>query len=65
MVVTRVTDQDPNFLHFLEISDLKPGRTLEVEARDPAADSVGVRGKNDRLITIGMRAATKLLVETA
>ena len=65
VVVTRVTDQDPNFLRFLETCDLKPGQTLEVEARDPAADSVGVRGKNDRLITIGMRAATKLLVETA
>ena len=64
MVVTRVTDQDPNFLHFLETSDLKPGQSIKVEARDPAADSVGVRGKGDRIITLGMRAATKVLVQT-
>ena len=65
VMVTRVTDQDPDFLRFLETSDLKPGQSIEVEARNPAADSVGVRRKDDRLITIGMRAATKVLVETA
>ena len=63
VVVTRVTDQDAKFLHFLETSNLKPGQSIEVEARDPAADSVCVRNKNDRRITIGMRAASKLLVE--
>ena len=63
VLVTRVTDQDAHFLRFLETSDLKPGQSIEVEARDPAADSVSVRSKNDRHITIGMRAATKLLVD--
>jgi DtxR family Mn-dependent transcriptional regulator len=61
--VTRVADQDPAFLRFIENNDLKPGQPVEVETRDPAADSVLLRGKDQRLITIGARAASKLLVE--
>jgi len=60
--VTRITDQDPAFLRFVEENDLKPGQPVEVEARDAAADSVILRGKA-RGITIGARAASKLLVE--
>jgi DtxR family Mn-dependent transcriptional regulator len=61
--VTRVADQDPAFLRFIEDNDLKPGEPVEVEARDAAADSVLLRGRARRL-TIGARAASKLLVET-
>jgi DtxR family Mn-dependent transcriptional regulator len=61
--VTRVADQDPTFLRFIENNDLKPGERVEVETRDAAADSVMLRGKNQRRITIGARAASKLLVE--
>src|SRR5438445_11395051 len=61
--VTRVADQDPAFLRFIESNDLKPGQPIEVERRDAAADSVMLKGKGDREITIGMRAASKLLVE--
>ena len=60
--VTRITDQDPAFLRFIESSNLKPGEPVEVEARDAAADSVLLRRK-DRHLTIGARAASKLLVE--
>jgi len=60
--VTRVADQDPAFLRFIEQNDLKPGQRVEVEARDTAADSVKLRGQARRL-TIGARAASKLLVE--
>src|SRR6187549_226210 len=63
--VTRVIDQDREFLRFLEGHDLKPGESIEVEARDAASDSVRVRGKNDQRITIGTRAASKLLVQVA
>jgi len=62
VVVTRVTDQDAEFLRFLESSDLKPGQTVRVEVRNSTADQVVVRGKNDRQIMIGMRAAAKLQV---
>ena len=63
--VTRITDQDPAFLRFIENTHLKPGQRIEVEARDTAADSVKVAGKNRESITIGARAASKLLVEVA
>jgi DtxR family Mn-dependent transcriptional regulator len=63
VAVTRIIDQDKGFLRFVEGHDLKPGQWIEVEDRDIAADSVRVRGKDDRRIVIGMRAASKLLVE--
>jgi DtxR family Mn-dependent transcriptional regulator len=60
--VTRIADQDPAFLRFIEGNGLKPGEPVEVESRDDAADSVVLRRKDLR-ITIGARAASKLLVE--
>jgi DtxR family Mn-dependent transcriptional regulator len=63
LTVARIADQDPVFLNFIEKNDLKPGQSVEVETRDAAADSVLLRGKNRRAITIGTRAASKLLVE--
>src|SRR5258705_9157117 len=62
MTVTRIVDQDKQFLRFVESNDLKPGESVEVEERDEASDSVRLRGKDDRRITIGTRAASKLLV---
>jgi DtxR family Mn-dependent transcriptional regulator len=61
--VTRVADQDPAFLHFIENNHLKPGQLLQVEARDPAADSVRVKSPSRPPLTIGARAASKLFVE--
>src|SRR5207253_7738525 len=63
LTVTRIADQDPAFLRFIESNGLKPGQPIEVEMRDAAADAVKLRGRNDRAITIGTRAASKLLVE--
>jgi DtxR family Mn-dependent transcriptional regulator len=63
VVVTRIIDQDRAFLRFIESYDLKPGQSILVEARDPASDSVRLRGKDHQSITIGARAASKLLVE--
>jgi len=65
MTVTRIIDQDKQFLRFVESHDLKPGESVEVEERDEASDSVRLRGKGDRRITIGARAASKLLVQAA
>jgi len=62
VTVTRVVDQDGTFLRFLDKHQLKPGAAIQVEDRDAAADSVRVRGQDDRLITIGARAASKVLV---
>src|SRR5918992_5783850 len=63
VTVTRIIDQDRVFLRFIESHDLKPGQSIRVEARDAASDSVRLRGKNQQPITIGARAASKLLVE--
>jgi DtxR family Mn-dependent transcriptional regulator len=65
MTVSRVIDQDRVFLRFIEQNHLKPGESIEVEERDAASDSVRVRGKDDRQIVIGTRAASKLLVNIA
>ncbi len=61
--VSRITDQDPAFLRFVERNELKPGQVIEVESRDAAADSVRLVGKGRPTITIGARAASKLLVD--
>jgi DtxR family transcriptional regulator, Mn-dependent transcriptional regulator len=60
MVVTRVIDQDPEFLRFVEQKRLMPGQAVVVEQRDSASDSVRlvVAGES---ITIGARAASKVL----
>ena len=62
LVVTRVTDQDADFLRFLEQRDLKPGQRVEIQSRDAASDSVSVRSETGQHTTIGTRAASKVLV---
>lgn len=62
VTVARVTDQDAAFLRFIESHNLKPGQTIEVEDRDEVSDSVRLKGTNDQRMTIGTRAASKLLV---
>src|SRR5687768_13212457 len=63
MRVSRVSDQDREFLEFVERHDLKPGAVVEVAERDAAADSVRVKGSRE--FTIGARAASKVLVRAA
>jgi DtxR family Mn-dependent transcriptional regulator len=63
VTVTRIIDQDKAFLQFVERQSLKPGESIQVEGRDEAADSVRLRGREGREITIGTRAASKLLVQ--
>ena len=65
VTVARVTDQDREFLQFAELHDLRPGDVVQVEKRDAASDSVRLRGRHNRQLTIGARAASKVLVEIA
>lgn len=62
VTVTRVMDQDKEFLQFIEHHSLKPGEAITVQDRDAVADRVRIQGRN-RDITIGTRAASKLLVQ--
>ena len=48
VTVQRVSDQDPEFLRFVERHELKPGQVVEVEERDDAADSVQLRAEEPR-----------------
>jgi DtxR family Mn-dependent transcriptional regulator len=65
VTVTRVTDQDAAFLRFIESHGLKPGQPIEVEARDEVSDSVRLKLPSGQRLTIGTRAASKLLVEVS
>ena len=65
LTIERVVDQDADFLRFVEGRHLVPGAEVVVEARDPAADFVRVRSKSGESTTVGMRAASKLLVSTS
>jgi DtxR family Mn-dependent transcriptional regulator len=65
LVVTRVLDQDPVFLHFAEHRGLMPGASVTVLHRDAAADAVRLREGHGSEVTIGTRAASKVLVAHA
>lgn len=65
LVVARVSDQDPAFLRFVERHRLKPGQIVTVVDRDEAADAVHLGSDDGTTFTIGARAASKLLVDSA
>jgi DtxR family Mn-dependent transcriptional regulator len=63
--VARVIDQEPDFLRFIEGCDLTPGREVTVRSRDLASDAVHLVTDSGREVTIGTRAAAKVLVSPA
>jgi hypothetical protein len=60
--VTRIIDQDAEFLRFAEQQHLVPGSQVRIESRDGSADAVTLTA-GGRRTTIGTRAAGKILVE--
>lgn len=60
--IARIADQSPEFLHFIDQNGLKPGVELLLKERDSAADAITVRISTGRRITLGARAAEKILV---
>lgn len=62
LTVTRIVDQEPAFLRFIEEHDLMPGQTITVEARDGVSDAVQLRADTGRRTTLGTRTASKVLV---
>lgn len=60
--VIRVDDQNPDFLQLVERRRLKPGSRLAVEARDEAADTVELQLAGGERLSLGLRAASKILV---
>lgn len=63
--VARVSDQDAQFLRFLEQRGLTPGQVITVVERDAAADSVEVEATDGRRVVLGARAASKVLVDAS
>lgn len=62
LTIARITDQNSQFLRFVEESALKPGSQVVIDSRDEAADAVSVVGPGGRRLTLGARAASKVLV---
>ena len=62
VTIARVSDQDPAFLQFAETHELRPGDVVQVDERSEEGDSVQLRGRDDRQVTIGARAASKVMV---
>lgn len=59
--IARVSDQEPDFLQFLEKNGLTPGTSIAVEAHDVSAGTLSVR-RGRASITLGSSAAGKILV---
>jgi DtxR family Mn-dependent transcriptional regulator len=63
--VARVQDQSTDFLQLVQRRGLRPGQSVRVLSRDQAADTVELEvGAGERL-SLGFRAASKILVEPA
>jgi DtxR family Mn-dependent transcriptional regulator len=65
VTIARISDQDRAFLQFAEKHELRPGDAVQVEERSAEGDSVRLRVRNNRRLTIGARAASKVLVQAA
>jgi DtxR family Mn-dependent transcriptional regulator len=61
--VARVADQSSDFLQLAQRRGLMPGQHVEVVARDEAADTVEVALGNGETLSLGFRAASKILLE--
>lgn len=61
--IARVSDQDEEFLRFVERHGLKPGARIEIQSRNIQADAITVAPEDKPAITIGSEAAAKLWIE--
>jgi Fe2+ transport system protein FeoA len=62
--VTRVLDQEPEFLQFADRQGLTPGATVAVQKREAAAEAVRIRIGRREEVSLGLAAAAKILVES-
>lgn len=61
--VSRVLDQGPEFLRFVERQGLMPGATVVIESREAASQAVEIRVGKRAAASLGLAAAEKILVE--
>jgi DtxR family Mn-dependent transcriptional regulator len=62
--VTRVLDQEPEFLQFADRQGLTPGATVAVQKREAASEAVRIRIGRREEVSLGLAAAAKILVES-
>lgn len=60
--VSRIVDQDPEFLQFIDRVGLTPGTSLEVVERDRMAEAVTINVSGGESLTLGYAAAAKIMV---
>lgn len=60
--VARVRDQSAEFLQLVQRRGLRPGQELKVLHRDEAADTVDLELADGERLSLGYRAASKILV---
>lgn len=63
--IARVLNQDPVFLRYVADHGLRPGESITVAPRQPAADAVTVCAGDREPVTLGTAAAASILVEPA
>jgi DtxR family Mn-dependent transcriptional regulator len=63
--ISRVLDQEPEFLKFVDRQGLIPGAAVTVESREPVAEAVKIRIGRRVAVSLGLSAAAKILVESA
>ncbi|NKB23104.1 MAG: metal-dependent transcriptional regulator [Kiritimatiellae bacterium] len=62
--ISRIVDQDPTFLQFLEREGLTPNVKLTLQSRDDYADATTlITHATSNTITLGLSTAKKILVE--
>jgi len=61
--IVRITDQAPEFLHFIDNHGLAPGTELRVKHRDKVADSITLRFPEGKTLALGSAAGKKILVK--
>ncbi|MBN1403902.1 MAG: metal-dependent transcriptional regulator [Opitutales bacterium] len=62
--IARVGDQSADFLQYLDERGLKPGASLNVSSRNTVSDAVTLSTSDGRTVTMGMKAAEKIFVQT-
>jgi DtxR family Mn-dependent transcriptional regulator len=62
--VARVADQSPEFLQLVDRRGLRPGSGVTVVASDTAADTLELELADGGRLALGLRAASKILVES-
>lgn len=65
LVITRILNQDPAFLRFVERAGLMPGAQVVVASREAVTDAVLLQSGAEPPVSLGLSAASKVLVEAA